>query len=364
MKKPKLLAVVHLPPPYHGASTVGKQFVESKIIQEQFELRTIDLTTSRSLHGRGWKSQLEKIWRSLLLQIRFMGALVVFRPDLVYVTANSSGLAFWKDFLVLLVLKALGIKHCLHFHNKGFFRYDSKPWGRLALRVFFARARAIFLSEILLDDLPNTRNRIHYSICPNGVAPPSIPFGERQSHEILQILFVSNLLVEKGVYELLDACALLKDEGFSFQCKIVGKSGDITEDQLQSRIERNGISDKVIYLGAVYGQEKERLLLNSDVFAFPTYYRKECFPLVLLEALSYGLPIVSTREGGIPDIVKDGVNGFLCEQRDAASLANKLELLLTDAALRKSIGAANRTRYEEKFTQVRFERNMAACLKA
>lgn len=362
MGKPKLLAVVHLPPPFHGASAVGEQFISSKLIRDSFDMRIVDLTTSRTMMAKGWRSLGRKVLRSATIQLQLFREILLHRPDLVYVTANSSGPAFWKDFMVLLVLKALNIKHCLHFHNKGFHSLDATWWGRLALRAYFAKANAIFLSERLLEDLPHTRKHIRYSICPNGVAPPDPPVGDRPTNAVPRILFVSNLIREKGVFELVDACALLKDEGLAFHCDLVGKPGDISESQLRERIEHHGLNEQVIYHGPVYGPAKGNLFRQADLFAFPTYYRKECFPLVLLEALSYGLPIVSTREGGIADIVEDGVNGFLCEQRNAHALAERIRTLLSDPSLRGQMGNVNKKQYKQLYGIVNFERNMTNCL--
>jgi glycosyltransferase involved in cell wall biosynthesis len=93
-----------------------------------------------------------------------------------------------------------------------------------------------------------------------------------------------------------------------------------------------------------------------DLVAFPTY--NECFPLVLLEALCYSLPVVASNEGGIPDIVENGVSGYLVGKKDAQGLAKMLELLIVDRALRTSMGYEGRKRYKQHFTQLRFETRM------
>jgi glycosyltransferase involved in cell wall biosynthesis len=363
MSRSKLLAVVHLPPPYHGASTMGEQFIHSMLLRDRYDMRIVNLTTSKSLLAKGWKALFQKLRQTIALQLHLLREVIFHRPDLVYVTANSCGPAFWKDYFVLLALKALNIKHCMHFHNKGFIRYDSTILGRFVLRTFFAKAHSIFLSELLLEDLPRTRKLIRYSICPNGIASVAALLEYESEKRELSILFISNLIREKGVYELLDACAILKMNGQPFQCYIVGASGDITEPDLQARIFSNQLSDQVHYHGPVFGKDKDGYYQNADIFVFPSYYSKECFPLVLLEAMSCGLPIVSTHEGGIPDIVVDGVNGFLCEKRNPQALAEKIQILLSDDTIRNKMRAANIERFENNFTKSHFERNMLACLK-
>ncbi len=103
-------------------------------------------------------------------------------------------------------------------------------------------------------------------------------------------------------------------------------------------------------------------LHKADVLVHPT--REDCFPLVILEAMAAGLPVISTREGGIPDEVEDGMTGILCEKRDPAALADALKHLMEDAALRERMGRAGRERYERLFSASRFERRLTEILQS
>ena len=102
----------------------------------------------------------------------------------------------------------------------------------------------------------------------------------------------------------------------------------------------------------------------ADIFVFPTFYDNECFPLVLVEAMQYRLPIVTTPEGGILDIVTDGVNGLVCKQQDVDSLVEALTTLLTDAALRREMGERGHARYLKEMTLEVFEGSFAELLKS
>jgi glycosyltransferase involved in cell wall biosynthesis len=101
---------------------------------------------------------------------------------------------------------------------------------------------------------------------------------------------------------------------------------------------------------------------ESDIFTLPTYYQSECFPLVNLEAMQHSLPIISTSEGGVPDIVIDGVNGFLVPQQNSEALADKLEILIKDPELRIKMGLAGKKIYKEKFTLEIFEKRIVEIL--
>ena len=134
------------------------------------------------------------------------------------------------------------------------------------------------------------------------------------------------------------------------------------ESEFNSFVKKHNLSSKIIFLGPQYGPKKNFVLANTDIFAFPTYYKDECFPLGLLEALRWGLPIITTKEGAIPDIVNDGICGFLVKHQDSNALAEKLELLIQNKDLREAMGKKGRLRYEQNFTLQHFEHNLITIL--
>ena len=177
------------------------------------------------------------------------------------------------------------------------------------------------------------------------------------------LLFLSNLIESKGVYVLLDACKVLKERGLSFVCDFVGgETKEISAEVFREAVATRGLEDYVTYHGPQYGEDKHRFFMNADVFVFPTYYYNECFPLVLLEAMQWRLPLVSSDEGGIPDIIQHGVNGFVAERKDVMALANALEQLITDPTLRRQMGEAGYARYKELYTLEAFEKCFVAQL--
>ncbi len=180
-----------------------------------------------------------------------------------------------------------------------------------------------------------------------------------------RLLFLSNLIVSKGIYVLLEACQRLKERGVAFHCDYVGgESKEVTGEQFRKAIAERGLEDCVIYHGPQYGADKDRAFRRADIFVFPTFYDNECFPLVLVEAMQYRLPIVTTPEGGILDIVTDGVNGLVCKQQDVDSLVVALSTLLADAALRREMGERGHARYLKEMTLEAFERSFAELLKS
>ena len=173
-----------------------------------------------------------------------------------------------------------------------------------------------------------------------------------------RLLFLSNLIPSKGVYVLLDACRVLKERGLDFKCDFVGgESKAVSAEAFREAIAERGLADRVVYHGPKYGEEKEVYWQGADLFVQPTF--DDCFPLTLVEAMQHRLPIVSTDVGAIPDMVEDGVNGFVCQQRDVDSLVTALERLITDPTLRQQMGERGYQRYLDLYTLEAFEKRFA-----
>lgn len=179
----------------------------------------------------------------------------------------------------------------------------------------------------------------------------------------VRMVFLSNLLESKGILDLLEALALLKQRGCRVVCDVVGaETAEISWTRLQEEIGKRHLEDMVNYLGALYGEAKARELEKAQLFVFPTYYPNECFPLVLLEAMAHGLPCISTNEGAIPDIIDDGKTGLIAEKHNPQDLADKIVLLLNDVTLRKQMGEWGRKKYQQEYTLQRFEQRFVECM--
>ena len=136
------------------------------------------------------------------------------------------------------------------------------------------------------------------------------------------------------------------------------------EGILKHLVKEKGLEGCVFYEGPRYGDEKWKAFSEADVFAFPTFYPDECFPLVVLEAMGAGLPVVTTDEGALPEMVRDGLDGVICEKRNPQSLADALGKLLTDPAARDRMGTNGKARCEELYTRERFERRLVEILQS
>lgn len=368
--KPRVLFIMHMPPPVHGAAMVGKYIHDSKIVNDSFDCRYENMMLASSLEDIG-KGGVKKVFNLLSQLKRFKKAIREFRPDLVYITPNAAGGAFYKDFVVVQY-----VKHCLkkyspnaqivaHYHNKGVATRQNRFLDNLLYKRFFRGLKVILLANVLYKDVEKYVAKKDVLICPNGI-PESLQYEPKaeRNNPIPQILFLSNLIISKGVIVLLDALKILNERGLDFACCFVGgETDDLDSSRFLGEIENRGLAGKVVYAGKKYGDEKREYFENADIFAFPTFYSNEVFPLVNLEAIEYKLPIVTTNEGGIPDMVVDKEQGLICERKNSVALADAIEVLLKDKALRIKMGECGYKKFKSEYTLAIFEKRIVCILK-
>lgn len=372
--KNHILFLLHIPPPIHGSSVVGMAIKESALINNHFKCEFINLLASKNVAESGIVN-FKKILNFVIIGIRILGSITRKRPDLCYLAITTTGKAFFRDLLIVALLKSCRIKCIYHLHNKGVSRHQNNAIYRTCYNFVFRNAEVILLSRHLYPDIQAFVPVAKIHICPNGIPDQfstdkiQVPLQktnnaakkkEYNSKKNIQILFLSNLIKSKGIFNLLEAFELLKKRSIKFEAVFIGGEGDVTASQFNEQIRQKGLNQLVYYQGKKYREEKRIFFLKADIFAFPTY--SECFPLVLLEAMSYFLPVVTTNEGGIPDIVEDGVTGILLTENNVEALAHNLEKLIQDAGLRQQMGAAGRKKYEQEFTLEIFENRLARIL--
>ena len=166
------------------------------------------------------------------------------------------------------------------------------------------------------------------------------------------LLSVGRLVEKKGFPVLIEACRLLKDRGYRFQCRIIGGPGPC-ERQVASLIHESGLEDVVELRPAVTQEELREVYRQATLFVLPCQIAgnndRDGIPNVLVEAMASGLPVVSTNIAGIPELIERGVNGLLTPQKDARALADAIGQLLDAPALRRELGGAAREKVCRSF---------------
>jgi glycosyltransferase involved in cell wall biosynthesis len=364
--KPKVLFILHLPPPIHGAAVAGSYIKNSVTINQALEAEYINLATNTTLSQTG-KASFKKVKAFLVLLLSVVTRLSRNQFDVCYITLTAGGPAFYKDFIVVALVKLFRTKIIYHFHNKGVASASKNGITRAMFRFVFKNSKSILLSPHLYPDIQQYVKEQDVYYCPCGI-PAQDVFSNKDSlindkPERCTLLFLSNMMYEKGVYVLLDAAKELKGRKLNFECHFIGAWSDIKESDFEQKVQENNLAGIVFAHGPKYGIDKHSFFCKADVFVFPTFYHYETFGLVNLEAMQYKLPVVSTPEGGIPDVVADGKTGFLVPQKDPKALADALEVLIRNPSLRTKMGQEGIKRFETFFTLDHFESRITEILR-
>ena len=177
--RPRLLLLVQLPPPIHGVTVVNQAIIKSELLATRFDIEVLPLAFSASLQDLD-RPSVRKIGRMLDTCMRLAHALVSRRPDAVYFTLSPNGNAFYRDCVLVAIMKLLGVPQIFHLHGKGIRDRIGVPWRRQLYRWAFRDAWVIHLADRLVADLESLVPRERVLVVPNGIAERSVPDrGER-----------------------------------------------------------------------------------------------------------------------------------------------------------------------------------------
>lgn len=358
---PTILVVGQTPPPVHGQAVMTQLLLDG--VYNKIRLRPVRMAFSETI-GEVGKIRLQKLTELVSLVARIFHAKLQTKSQvLYYLPASPNMVPFLRDVVILGLTRWMFRKTVFHFQAVGI----GAMYGRLPrnLRVLYRMAYfkpdlAICLTRATSVDAEHMIPR-RTVVVPNAVCDHTL---DRRASEtafraesVPRILFLGMFCAEKGVLDLISACRQLDALEVPYQVAFAGASQS-KEFALEAHRQAESLKGEVSFLGEVTGDAKWRLYEEADVFCFPTHYTAEGFPVVLVEAMMFGLPVVSTKWRGIPEIVQDGATGLLVETSDVAALAQCLRMLLSDASLRSEMGKMGRKRYLDYFTAERFQQRM------
>ena len=361
----RVLVVGQTPPPFGGQAVMIQELLNGRY--DRIRLFHVRLAFSDDMASVG-KFALRKVSVLFTTIVRVWIARFKYgTPVLYYPPSGPNMVPVLRDIVFLCSTRWLFRSTVFHFHAGGVSAFASslpafiRPLFNLAYRK---PALAIRTAPQNPED-GKVLGALRDVVVPNGVPDMRGRVQERTAaaSQPLTILFTGVLIPSKGVLVLLEAFKLLIDHGLDLRLQLMGKWGDGAFETLCTTfVSDHGLSDKVTFLGVKRDLEKFECFAACDIFCFPSYFEAESFGLVLVEAMQFAKPVVSTRWRGIPSVVEDGVNGYLVLPQDPGALAERLALLVADPNLRERMGREGRRIFEQRFTLERFHRNMEEAL--
>lgn len=398
----KLLVFAHVPPPYHGQSAAVRLMLEHfggnrrkwKFRREPpnrygIECYHVNARLSKTLDEIG-EFQFRKFDQILFYCLQAVWCRFRYGvKTLYYVPAPGKAVALYRDWLIMFCCRPFFEKIIFHWHGSGLAKWletsaqhktrsvTYKLMGNANLSIVLSEAgrqdpakllpqRVVVVPGGVPDPCPDFSDALRARRQARAVALKRILFHGSQpsseSEKTIRVLSIGHCTREKGVFDSVQAIALAnatlssQNSPLRFELTLIGAFTSLTEqEELRDFIRDSNLQNAVSALGFVSDEQKKQELRNADIFCFPTYFSAEGQPASLIEALAFGLPIVTTRWRGIPAMLPEDYPG-LVDIRSPIQIAEKLFFLCS-----ADLGECSRNLFLRQFT---LERHLAAMSEA
>ena len=332
-----------------------KDYILQSLGERRGSIRFVALDT------RGTGSAAWSMWLTARAIIWVLANALVGRVAFVHVNIGDRG-SYVRKTIAIVLLRLAGIRVVMHLHTGGLMHYYAQG-GRI-VRAFIRLPFRVATCCVALGNNwrdwaiqtigadPRKVEVVYNGVPIRAAAALDKPQRPDTCHHLL---FLGNLIKAKGLAELFGAVARLPAAVGDWRLTIAG-AGDV--DHWKAEAEALGIADRVAFLGWVDSATVRTLLAEADLLLLPSH--EEALPLVVLEALGMGTPVLCTPVGALPEILEDMITAAFARPHDTADLCCKLQLLLNDPALRQTLARNGKALFEQQFTLAAFARNLFA----
>ncbi len=362
--KVDVLVVGQTPPPVNGQTVMIEEFVNGQY--QGLRLHLVRMNFSREI-GEVGRFQPRKLLVLLGTLVAIAAGRVRSRSKVLYYPpAGPTMVPVLRDLFLLILTRWMFRYTAFHFHAAGLPEiYGRLPWVLKPLyHAAYSRPDlAIFTTESTSSAGAALRAE-RVAIVPLGIPdsaaqqPPA-----RAGDRTPCILFMGILCESKGLLVLIEACSLLSREGIAFRVLCAGAfESPAFQASAEALLAERGLTGKFEFPGVLRGAHKLQAFQNAAIFCLPSHHYAESFGVVLIEAMSFSLPIVTTRWRGIPEVVEGGGGAFVVDPRRPDLLAQSLASLLHSPELRREMGRRNRAWFCNRYTLEQYRAGMEAAL--
>lgn len=285
-------------------------------------------------------SKVHKLKVAAIALCKFVGQ--VPKCDLVHINM-ASDVSLYRKIPFIYIAKLFGKKLVIHQHGGNFKDFFYSECGRKRQKFIqrtLEKADAfLVVADYLRDIFKNIISEDKIAVLANAIEVP-----QRITTKVpgQKLLFLGRLCKEKGIWELLGAVSELKEEHPGLELYL---GGVWVEQDLKELADQYG--EFVHQLGWIGAEEKKKYLQECNIFVLPTYF--EGLPMSLLEGMAYGCACIASEVGGIPQVIKDGVDGILIQPGSKEELKKAISKMLQDTDLQQKLGKAGREKVEREF---------------
>jgi glycosyltransferase involved in cell wall biosynthesis len=349
--KPRLLFIGASPPPHHGVSTANAILLQSPTLRARYDVRHLDLSDHRPI------STVEQFDARNVLEALKHGTLAGWHllagwPQLVYVQISQKPLGFLRDALFLVPARLLARRVVVHLHGGNFHAFYRAAGPLLAALIRFCLVRvrvAVVLGDALRGCFENLVPAERIAVVPNGIPDLRAEQSRPTPGPRFRALYLGTVVREKGCEVFIRAALRVLEKTDDVEFVVAGPWYRAHErDELLALVKQHRREANIRFLGEVAGPQKSAALLGANVFVFPGL-QQEGLPLVVLEALCAGIPVIASDRGCLREVISDGVNGFIVPPGDLEAVADRILQLRSDPTLAARMGAAARARYEAAY---------------
>ncbi len=349
MKKPVVLLLGKLPPPYMGPS-IATEIILKSSLNKSYTLIHLDTKAYDDLKELGEWS-FKKLKRNLAIYRNMHRLLKKNKPEIVWIPISQTTTGFLKDAVFIWMASFSGAKTLLHLRGSNFKKWidQTSVFTSWFVKKTLKRCRGIIvLGNNLRYIFQPYFNDENIYVVPNG-ADYIIPTVTKDEDKV-QLLYLANLQSSKGIEDVLQAIVLLPEEWKDkYHLNIIGTWRKESTKSFCLQLIKDHRLNVTIHPPEV-SSEKLRFLAESDIFVFPPR-EPEGHPWVIVEALAAGLPVISTDQGAIIESVIHNKNGFIVPSVAPAEIAERLAELINNPDLRQRMARESRIHYLNSFTE-------------